>query len=208
MFILGQAQVLGLSFLTHPHCLAMTLLALRSHLQVMLLQLLIETAPTFLFTLGQARVLGLNLAIHLHCLLEMAVALPFHLQVMLLQLLITPVHTFLSTLGQARVLVLSLLTHLHCLLDRARALPSWGDKMSTRHEILTQSIKARENDIMFHQINIDNYRAAIVDIEANHPDLADFADQLRSLLQSSLLEQKKEQVMLAAIKVNLEKTGA
>ena len=79
--------------------------------------------------------------------------------------------------------------------------------MTTRHDILTQSIEARENDIMLYQINIDNYRAAIADIEANHPDLSDFADQLRDLLQSSLREQKKEQVMLAAIKANLGKTS-
>jgi hypothetical protein len=79
--------------------------------------------------------------------------------------------------------------------------------MTTRHDILTQSIEARENDIMLYQINIDNYCAAIADIEANHPDLWDFADQLRDLLQSSLREQKKEQVMLAAIKANLEKTS-
>ena len=57
--------------------------------------------------------------------------------------------------------------------------------MTTRHDILTQSIEARENDIMLYQINIDNYRAAIADIEANHADLSDFADQLRDLLQSS-----------------------
>jgi hypothetical protein len=79
--------------------------------------------------------------------------------------------------------------------------------MTTRHDILTQSVEARENDIMLYQINIDNYRAAIADIEANHPDLWDFADQLRDLLQSSLREQKKEQIMLAAIKANLEKTS-
>ena len=79
--------------------------------------------------------------------------------------------------------------------------------MADRHEILTQSVEARENDIMLYQINIDNYRAAIADIEANYPDLSDFADQLRSLLQSSLLEQKKEQVMLTAAKTNLESTS-
>ena len=79
--------------------------------------------------------------------------------------------------------------------------------MTTRHDILTQNIEARENNIMGYQINIDNYRAAIADIDANHPDLSDFADQLRDLLQSSLREQKKEQVMLAAIKANLEKTS-
>jgi hypothetical protein len=79
--------------------------------------------------------------------------------------------------------------------------------MTTRHDILTQSVEARENDIMLYQINIDNYRAAIADIEANHPDLSDFADQLRDLLQSSLREQKKERIMLAAIKANLEKTS-
>lgn len=78
----------------------------------------------------------------------------------------------------------------------------------TRHEILTQSIEARENNIMGYQINIDNYRAAIVDIEANHPDLATFADELRQRLDAELYEQRKEQVMLAAIKANLEKTSA
>jgi hypothetical protein len=79
--------------------------------------------------------------------------------------------------------------------------------MTTRHDVLTQSIEVRENDIMLYQINIDNYRAAIADVEANHPDLSDFADQLRDLLQSSLREQKKEQIMLAAIRANLEKTS-
>ena len=79
--------------------------------------------------------------------------------------------------------------------------------MTTRHDILTQSIEARQNDIMLYQINIDNYRAALADVEANHPDLSDFADQLRDLLQSSLREQKKEQIMLNAVKANLEKTG-
>lgn len=79
--------------------------------------------------------------------------------------------------------------------------------MTTRHDILTQSIEARENDIMLYQINIDNYRAALADVEANHPDLDAFAAQLRDLLQSSLREQKKEQVMLNAIKANLERTS-
>ena len=77
----------------------------------------------------------------------------------------------------------------------------------TRHEILTQNIEARENNIMGYQINIDNYRAAIVDIEANHPDLAAFADELRQRLDAELYEQRKEQIMLNALKVNLETTS-
>jgi hypothetical protein len=79
--------------------------------------------------------------------------------------------------------------------------------MTTRHEILTQSIEARENNIMGYQINIDNYRAAIVDIEANHPDLVTFADELRQRLDAELYEQRKEQIMLNALKTNLEKTS-
>lgn len=79
--------------------------------------------------------------------------------------------------------------------------------MQTKAEILTDSITARENDIMLYQINIDNYRAALADIETNHADdanLTAFAEQLRGLLHSSIVEQRKEQIMLNAIRANLE----
>jgi hypothetical protein len=79
--------------------------------------------------------------------------------------------------------------------------------MTTRHEVLKQNIEARELNIMGYQINIDNYRAAISDIEANHPDLAPFAEELLGRLKSEEYEQKKEQVMLAALKFNLEEKG-
>lgn len=77
----------------------------------------------------------------------------------------------------------------------------------TRHDILTQNIEARENNIIGYQINIDNYRAAIVDIEANHPDMTLFADELRQRLDAEIYEQRKEQIMLNALKTNLEKTS-
>jgi hypothetical protein len=78
--------------------------------------------------------------------------------------------------------------------------------MQTTTDILSESAKDREKDIALYQINIDNYRAALADIEANHkddPDMATFADQLRGLLKSSIIEQRKEQIMLNAIKTNL-----
>lgn len=80
--------------------------------------------------------------------------------------------------------------------------------MQNKNEILSESLKARENDIEMYQINIDNYRAALSDIETNHADDKDmqvFAEQLRGLLQSSIVEQRKEQIMLNAIKSNLER---
>jgi len=77
----------------------------------------------------------------------------------------------------------------------------------TRHDILAQNIEARKANVIGYQINIDNYCAAIADIEANHPDLAPFAEELRGRLKSEEYERKKEQVMLAALKFNLEEKG-
>lgn len=74
-------------------------------------------------------------------------------------------------------------------------------------EVLTQAAEIRRNDVMMHQINIDNYRAALAEIEQNHQgdgSLEPFAEQLRGLLETSLLEQKKEAIMLKVITSQLE----
>lgn len=76
-----------------------------------------------------------------------------------------------------------------------------------RTDILTHAAQHREREVMHHQINIDNYRLAIAEIEANHPDNPDlqaFAVQLRDLLASSIVEQAKEMVLLKVIKAQLE----
>lgn len=76
-----------------------------------------------------------------------------------------------------------------------------------RMDILSQAAEHRRREVMHYQINIDNYRLALVEIEEGHkgdPDMAEFANNLRDLLSSSLREQRKEQVMLKVIEKQLE----
>ena len=65
-------------------------------------------------------------------------------------------------------------------------------------EILTQALEHREQEVFHHQINIDNYRLALVEIAEKYPDcphMADFADRIRHLLETSIIEQRKEMIM-------------
>jgi len=79
------------------------------------------------------------------------------------------------------------------------------DLIKTQREILAMSLEARDQEVLGYQINIDNYRLAIADIEASgDTDLSDFAEQLRGLLKSELLEQKKAKVMRRVIAQQLE----
>lgn len=76
-----------------------------------------------------------------------------------------------------------------------------------RAEILKAAAEHRAREVMHHQINIDNYRLAIAEIEANHADDQDmqqFAEQLRDLLASSLREQRKESIMLKVIESQIK----
>ncbi len=77
----------------------------------------------------------------------------------------------------------------------------------TREEILTATCKAREQEVMHYQINIDNYTIALEELgKMSAPEaaeLAGFGDQLRSLLASETLEQKKAKLMLAVVKRQL-----
>jgi hypothetical protein len=74
----------------------------------------------------------------------------------------------------------------------------------TREEILAMSLEAREAEVMNYQINIDNYAFALEEIGNLPPDerteLSAFTDQLRTLLTSEKLEQKKAKIMLSVIK--------
>ena len=73
----------------------------------------------------------------------------------------------------------------------------------TKEEILRQALIAREEEVLHYQINIDNYLLAIVKADED-PDLTDFAQRLRELLSSSIIEQKKAQIMLEVIRDQLE----
>lgn len=73
----------------------------------------------------------------------------------------------------------------------------------TREEILAASLDARVQEVMHYQINIDNYTIALEKI-GNMPsderaELSAFIEQLRTLLTSEKLEQKKARIMLAVI---------
>jgi hypothetical protein len=78
---------------------------------------------------------------------------------------------------------------------------------TTKHATLKEAQAHRAHEVFHHQINIDNYRLAIEDIELNHKGvehMEEFAEQLRGLLASSLREQDKEKIMLKVITAQLE----
>jgi hypothetical protein len=82
------------------------------------------------------------------------------------------------------------------------------EEKMTRKDILVKSLDAREQEVMHYQINIDNYTLALTEIESMSPDdrteLSAFSEQLRNLLASEKLEQKKAKIMLAVIKKQME----
>lgn len=63
---------------------------------------------------------------------------------------------------------------------------------------LTEARNYREQEVLEYQINIDNYRLAIVKA-AQDPDMVEFKAQLESLLTSSIIEQKKAKIMLEVL---------
>lgn len=74
----------------------------------------------------------------------------------------------------------------------------------TKHEILKSALVGRQQEVLGYQINIDNYRLAIERIDAlGDDDLREFQNQLRGLLASEILEQKKAKVILAVIEQQL-----
>jgi hypothetical protein len=74
----------------------------------------------------------------------------------------------------------------------------------TKEEMLKNALEARENEVLVYQINIDNYTMALEEIDGlsveEKADLASFADQLRSLLESERFEQKKAIIMLNVLR--------
>lgn len=74
----------------------------------------------------------------------------------------------------------------------------------TREEILAASLDARVQEVMHYQINIDNYTIALEIISSlplnERAELSTFAEQLRGLLSSETIEQKKAKIMLDVIR--------
>jgi hypothetical protein len=77
-------------------------------------------------------------------------------------------------------------------------------KMNDYHrEILTSALEARIKEVTEYQVNIDNFRLAIERI-GDDPDLQEFKANLQGLLASSILEQRKAQIMLDVVQSQLE----
>lgn len=78
---------------------------------------------------------------------------------------------------------------------------------NTREEILANALKAREQEVMHYQINIDNYTIALQMISEmsaeEQKELSGFSDQLKALLASEKLEQKKAKIMLAVVQAQV-----
>lgn len=67
-----------------------------------------------------------------------------------------------------------------------------------RIKIIIDAYEHRRHEVMHHQINIDNYQLALQEIAEKHSDseaMAEFANRLRDLLASSIIEQTKEVIM-------------
>lgn len=76
-----------------------------------------------------------------------------------------------------------------------------------RTKIITDAYEQRKREVMHHQINIDNYQLALQEIAKHHADcevMAEFANRLRELLGSSLIEQAKETIMRDVMAKQLE----
>ena len=79
--------------------------------------------------------------------------------------------------------------------------------MTNRIDILTVALEHRNAEVLHHQINIDNYRLALVEIADKHPDcphMAEFGQRLQHLLETSVIEQRKEVLMRDVIAKQLE----
>jgi hypothetical protein len=81
------------------------------------------------------------------------------------------------------------------------------DLEEERLKMLTDAHEHRQREVMHHQINIDNYHLAIEEIETKHSEdevMLDFANKLRDLLASSIIEQAKEIIMRDVLAKQLE----
>lgn len=72
-------------------------------------------------------------------------------------------------------------------------------------EALSSAKDARVKEVLYYQINIDNYSLAIEEIDRlQDAELSEFKQQLQIMLASEILEQKKAKVLLTVIEKQLE----
>lgn len=71
-----------------------------------------------------------------------------------------------------------------------------------KFSILSSAAEDRKKSVIGYQINIDNYRLAICEIEKNYlqdKDMIEFKSHIEKLLNDNIREQKKEKIMLDVI---------
>ena len=81
------------------------------------------------------------------------------------------------------------------------------DLAQERIDILKGALEQRQRAVMHYQINIDNFRAAIALLDAEHQDdprLAGYADELVRALAENEGQQARERVILRVIEAQLE----
>lgn len=81
----------------------------------------------------------------------------------------------------------------------------------TRAAILQTALATRDEEVLGYQINIDNFRLALAKIAAEHAGNSDmdvamraFALDLQERLRTSLIEQRKAQIIRDVIAQQLE----
>lgn len=82
------------------------------------------------------------------------------------------------------------------------------DFNTERLTILQDAFTQRNKEVLHHQINIDNYRLALEEIEEKHPNcphMAEFGKHLTHLHDTSVIEQAKEIIMRDVIAKQLGK---
>lgn len=69
---------------------------------------------------------------------------------------------------------------------------------SYRQELLQNAFESRTREVVEYEVNIANYRDAIARIK-DDPDMQEFKTVLEGLLQSSIVECRKAQLMLDVV---------
>ena len=67
------------------------------------------------------------------------------------------------------------------------------DTEPNKFNILKEALDARKQELLMYQINIDNYRAAIIKIEKEHADNEDL-QAMRAELITRLADEEKQQL--------------
>ncbi len=82
------------------------------------------------------------------------------------------------------------------------------ENTQTRNDIITAALDGRKQEVLGYQINIDNYTRALEKISLlsadDRAELSGFTEQLRTLLTSEKLEQKKAKIMLEVLQEQVE----